>query len=101
MSNARRMRGSYGDSGVKRESSAPYPVPRMGNNSNSSNGPGLGGVPSPLGAGMGGYVGQGMAVSGGGTMQTVTLDQVAFQRRPTPTSAGYQNLGGKIQQYTI
>jgi len=93
--NARRMRGSYSEShSVKRESSNPYPVPRMGH-SNSGNSGGLGGVPSPLGSvsspgGAGGGYPGGVP---GGTMQNVTLDQVAFQRRPPPSQA-YQNVGG-------
>lgn len=118
LSHARRMRGSYGEGGgVKRESSAPYPVPRMGNsNSNHSLQDNVGvspGVPSPLAAGphppngptppAGGpppsYLTNSVGGPGGGGpgMQTVTLDQVAFQRRPTPAGApGYPGVGGQM-----
>ena len=106
------MRGSYGEGGgVKRESSNPYPVPRMGNsNSNSLQDGQVGvspGVPSPLAAPPNGptppaggppppgYLANNVG-GGPGGMQTVTLDQVAFQRRPPPTGApGYPGVGGK------
>ena len=112
LSHARRMRGSYGEGGgVKRESSNPYPVPRMGNsNSNSLQDGQVGvspGVPSPLAAPPNGptppaggppppgYLANNVG-GGPGGMQTVTLDQVAFQRRPPPTGApGYPGVGGK------
>ena len=89
------MRGSYGEPGMKRESSAPYPVPRMGHN-NSANNSGGGGLEL---ANVGSPMGQPFAnnVGGHGNMQTVTLDQVAFQRRPTPTSVPYNNTGNIIE----
>ena len=99
------MRGSYGESGVKRESSAPYPTPRMPPNPNhvSANslhnmnglGSGPGGLPSPMSSGTG-YPGPGGGPGGvtGANMQTVTLDQVAFQRRPSPAAPGYTGPGG-------
>ena len=98
------MRGSYGEPGVKRESSAPYPAPRMPPNPNhvsaaslhtmnGAGGPGQGGLPSPMGSGPGSYPGVG-AVSQP-SMQTVTLDQVPFQRRPSPAAPGYQGPGGE------
>ena len=64
--------------------------------SNSGNSGGLGGVPSPLGsvASPGGAGGGYPGGVPGGTMQHVTWDQVAFQRRPPPSQA-YQNVGGK------
>jgi len=102
LGHARRMRGSYGEPGVKRESSAPYPTPRMPPNPNhvsaaslhtmNGAGPGQGGLPSPMGSGPGNYPGVG-AVSQP-SMQTVTLDQVPFQRRPSPAAPGYQGPGG-------
>jgi len=113
LSHARRMRGSYGEGGgVKRESSNPYPVPRMGNsNSNSLQDGQVGvspGVPSPLAAPPNGptppaggppppgYLANNVG-GGPGGMQTVTLDQVAFQRRPPPTGApGYPGVGGQM-----
>lgn len=96
LTNARRMRGSYGD--VKRESSAPYPVPRMGHNSsgsNNSSGLELANVGSPLGGPQGFVNNVGAGPPGGGNMQTVTLDQVAFQRRPPPTSVSFPQ-GGQM-----
>ena len=118
------MRGSYTEGGgVKRESSAPYPVPRMANNTNNSNSinnpptpgggagtpggleagvgpsPGPGGVPSPMGVGLP-YGGPGVA-GAGPNMQTVTLDQVAFQRRPAPSVAGYSSVGGNHSPATL
>ena len=124
LSHARRMRGSYTEGGgVKRESSAPYPVPRMANNTNNSNSinnpptpgggagtpggleagvgpsPGPGGVPSPMGVGPP-YGGPGVA-GAGPNMQTVTLDQVAFQRRPAPSVAGYSSVGGNHSPATL
>jgi len=101
LGHARRMRGSYGEPGVKRESSAPYPAPRMPPNPNhvsaaslhtmNGAGPGQAGLPSPM-SGPGGYPGAGGAQQP--SMQTVTLDQVPFQRRPSPAAPGYQGPGG-------
>ena len=50
LTNARRMRGSYVETGgTKRESSAPYPVPRMGNSANNTGvESGGGGLGSPM-----------------------------------------------------
>ena len=77
---------------MKRESSAPYPVPRMGHNSANNSGGGLelASVGSPMGQPVANNVG------GHGSMQTVTLDQVAFQRRPTPTSVPFNNAGNTM-----
>ena len=56
MTNARRMRGSYVETGgTKRESSAPYPVPRMGNSSNNT---GVDSVGGGVGSPMSGYANQ-------------------------------------------
>ena len=105
------MRGSYGEPGVKRESSAPYPAPRMPPNPNHASaasmhnmngvgGPGQGGLPSPMGSGPGSYTGGGAGgVSGAPSMQTVTLDQVPFQRRPSPAAPGYQGPGGEYIKF--
>jgi len=105
LGHARRMRGSYGEPGVKRESSAPYPAPRMPPNPNHASaasmhnmngvgGPGQGGVPSPMGSGPNSYPGVGAGGVSAPNMQTVTLDQVPFQRRPSPAAPGYQGPGG-------
>ena len=43
------MRGSYVETGgTKRESSAPYPVPRMGNSTNNTGVDSGGGLGSPM-----------------------------------------------------
>ena len=104
------MRGSYGEPGVKRESSAPYPAPRMPPNPNHASaaslhnmngvgGPGQGGVPSPMGSGPGSYPGVGAGGVSAPNMQTVTLDQVPFQRRPSPAAPGYQGPGGENRHH--
>lgn len=93
LASARRMRGSYGmqqqegssgsggQQGIKRESSAPYPVPRMGNNNREINNSG-GGLEMGPGAGaLPGYLNQ-QSVPSHNQMQPISLDQVGFQRRP-------------------
>jgi len=95
LSAARRMRGSCGMSGesgssIKRESSAPYPVPRMGSRGENYNGPGpgssaslheLGTVPGPQLA-ISGYTLQQQQ----GQMQQISLDQ---RRGPSQFGASH------------
>merc|ERR1719228_170618 len=77
------MRGSCGEgsSGIKRESSAPYPVPRMGSRGGDSyNGSGSAGGPATLQE-LGSTPGSGLPISGyslqqqPGQMQQISLDQ--------------------------
>jgi len=108
LASARRMRGSYGmqegsggsgGQGIKRESSAPYPVPRMGSNNREINNSG-GGLEIGPGAGaLPGYLNQGATVpSSHNQMQPISLDQVGFQRRPGqfPNHMGGQQMGGGV-----
>jgi len=119
LSAARRMRGSCGISGesetsIKRESSAPYPVPRMGSRGEAYNGRGTGG-PATLhelgsaGAGGGGGGGGGggvppgpapLAISGyslqqqSGQMQQISLDQRRGPSQFAPSTHGLPVSGG-------
>jgi len=118
LSAARRMRGSCGMAqevgadrgppGIKRESSAPYPVPRMGSrgeafngtgSSSSSGGPatlqelGPGGPASGPGLPIGGYINQHQ-----GQMQQISLDQ---RRGPSGQFSGAHGVpvqGGMANQ---
>jgi len=109
LASARRMRGNYsmqqeggsggsGGQGIKRESSAPYPVPRMGSSNRDMNsgggvmemGPGPGAMP--------GYLTQ-QGAPAHNQMQPVSLDQVGFQRRPggqIPNMMGGQQMVGGV-----
>jgi hypothetical protein len=72
LTNARRMRGSYVETGgTKRENSAPYPVPRMGNSTNNTGvDSGGGGLGSP----MSGYANQRVPTTG--AMSSLPLDNL-------------------------
>jgi len=105
LASARRMRGSYGiqdnvggsgGQSIKRESSAPYPVPRMGsNNRDINNSVGLDMGPA---GGLPGYLNQ-QTASSHSQMQPISLDQVGFQRRPNqlPNMISGQQMGGGVQ----
>lgn len=78
LTNARRMRGSYVETGgTKRENSAPYPVPRMGNSANNT---GVDSVGGGVGSPMSGYANQ--VRPGQAGHQETNRDNVA-QRVPT------------------
>ena len=89
------MRGSYVETGgTKRESSAPYPVPRMGNSSNNT---GVDSVGGGVGSPMSGYANQVSSGRGGdkktncgnvgqrvpttGAMSSIPLDSLDFMGR--------------------
>lgn len=96
LTNARRMRGSYVESGgSKRESSAPYPVPRMGSSaaraelSNSTGqGEGGGGVGSPIL----GYSNQRVPP---GSLSSIPLDGLDFMGR-APSLPGASSRPGPV-----
>ena len=106
LASARRTKGSYGmlegsggsgGQGIKRESSAPYPVPKIGSREINNSGGGL-----EIGPGSGallGYLNQGATVpSSHNQMQSITLDQVGFQRQPSqfPNHIGGQQMDGGV-----
>ena len=110
LASARRMRGNYGmqgesgssggsGQGIKRESSAPYPVPRMGNSNREVNNSGVG-IEIGAGAPLPGYLNQNVAPPPShGQMQPISLDQVGFQRRPGQFPnhmGGGQQMGGGV-----
>jgi len=106
LASARRMRGNYmegngsggGQGGIKRESSAPYPVPRMGSNNRDINNSG-GGLDIGPGAGsLPGYLNQ-QGPPSHNQMQPINLDQVGFQRRSggqMPNMMGGQQMVGGV-----
>jgi len=105
LASARRMRGSYGmqegtsgsgGQGIKRESSAPYPVPRMGSNNREINNSGGSLELGPTGGSLPSYLNQGVTGPTQNQMQPICLDQVGFQRRPGqfPNHMGCQQLTG-------
>eukprot|EP00092_Neocalanus_flemingeri_P007709 GFUD01008325.1.p1 GENE.GFUD01008325.1~~GFUD01008325.1.p1 ORF type:complete len:318 (-),score=72.04 GFUD01008325.1:662-1615(-) len=111
LASARRMRGSFGiqqeggssgsggQQGIKRESSAPYPVPRMGSNNREVNNTGAGLEMGPSAGALPGYLSQGAAAPAPhNQMQPISLDQIGFQRRPGqfPGHMGGQQMGGGV-----
>jgi len=105
LSSARRMRGNYGvqesgsgssGQGIKRESSAPYPVPRLGNSNREINSGG-GGIEIGIGgSSLQGYLNQ-QSTTSQNQMQPISFDQVGFQRRPSQLSnlmTGQQMVSG-------
>lgn len=77
LNNARRMRGGYVEgSGGKRESSAPYPVPRMGSSAANN---------QPDGSPLSGFPGQ--RVPTAGPMSSIPLDGLEFMGRSGPPGA--------------
>jgi len=109
LASARRMRGNYsmqqeggsggsGGQGIKRESSAPYPVPRMGSSNRDMNSGGGGMEMGPGPGAMPGYLTQ-QGAPAHNQMQPVSLDQVGFQRRPggqIPNMMGGQQMVGGV-----
>jgi len=103
LASARRMRGNYiegsngsGSGGIKRESSAPYPVPRMGSNNRDMNNSGGGLDMGPVPA----YLNQ-QGPPSHNQMQPISLDQVGgFQRQRSvgqmPNMMGGQQMVGGV-----
>jgi len=97
LNNARRMRGGYVEgSGGKRESSAPYPVPRMGSSAANN---------QPDGSPLSGFPGQRVPTTG--PMSSIPLDGLEFMgrsgppgasSRPGPAGAQVLSMPGNFQQ---
>lgn len=105
LTNARRMRGNYVETGgTKREGSAPYPVPRMAANTTNNTGVDSGG--GGLGSPMSGYGNQRVPTSG--AMSSLPLDNLDFMgarpslpgasARPGPAGGQLLSMPGGFHQ---